>query len=178
MIENFHLLGYNTRLDATTFWSVVAVGVALLFFYCTFRPPKKYNGFWWFVLIEYAAIVLCVTVLLRDRMEFPKDIANTFFSNKSAMGEYTLSETIANILMFFPIGVAAYNITRKRGLLLSLVAGTGFSLFIETLQYFTDRGVSDIFDVLSNGIGALVGDVAAFVITKGKNAWITYHAHS
>lgn len=39
----------------------------------------------------------------------------------------------------------------------SNLAGAGFSLFLETLQYLLAMGASDITDVINNTLGAVIG---------------------
>lgn len=38
-----------------------------------------------------------------------------------------------------------------------ILAGAGFSLFLETLQYLLAMGASDITDVINNTLGAVIG---------------------
>lgn len=72
-----------------------------------------------------------------------------------------------NILCFMPFGLLVPNLIRKRTCFLqTAMAGMCLSLFIETMQFGLNTGVSDIDDVFFNTIGAILGYLAYIFIKK------------
>lgn len=65
-----------------------------------------------------------------------------------------------NVLLFIPYGVlTAANFKRSRNLFYGTAIGLITSFLIETTQLVTERGVFQIDDILSNGLGMLLGIV-------------------
>lgn len=63
-----------------------------------------------------------------------------------------------NILLFIPFGFLPPMISERfRSLWLTTVTGFIFSAGIETMQYITGRGLTEVDDVINNTIGAFVG---------------------
>lgn len=63
-----------------------------------------------------------------------------------------------NILLFVPLGFLLPMISERfRSLWLTIVTGFIFSVGIETMQYITGRGLTEVDDVINNTTGALVG---------------------
>jgi glycopeptide antibiotics resistance protein len=80
----------------------------------------------------------------------------------------SISDIIQNIMLFFPIGFLwGVFFQRKRwmpaGLFIATLSGTVLSIFVETLQLFTNDRVVSITDVFSNTLGSFIG-VLVFVI--------------
>ena len=75
-------------------------------------------------------------------------------------------DVINNIWLFVPLGAALYDPKHRLRWLICII----FSICIETVQYFTGWGLSEIDDVISNGLGALIGcGVARNVLYWRKN---------
>lgn len=65
-----------------------------------------------------------------------------------------------NILLFVPLGfLLPIILERFRSLWLTTVTGFVFSTGIETMQYITGRGLTEVDDVINNTAGAFVGYV-------------------
>ena len=62
-------------------------------------------------------------------------------------------DVINNIWLFVPLGAALYDPNQRLRWLLCIV----LSICIETVQYFTGIGLAEYDDVISNGLGALIG---------------------
>ncbi|SMH40199.1 VanZ like family protein [Rathayibacter oskolensis] len=76
----------------------------------------------------------------------------------TAWFDYDVAEFTANVLMFVPLGalLAAQLPARRR--LLAAVIGLGVSVLIETAQLLLlPSRVADVRDLISNGLGSLVG---------------------
>jgi len=70
-----------------------------------------------------------------------------------------------NIMLFIPYGFfTAWVIPFARKLWSSILVGVGTSILIEILQLVTGRGFFQIDDVLTNGLGAVIGYVLYRVI--------------
>lgn len=67
-----------------------------------------------------------------------------------------------NLALFVPVGAVAYRGSIARATL----AGTLFSLAIETAQYVLAAGYSDIDDVIFNTAGAFLGACAVAALTR------------
>jgi VanZ family protein len=76
-----------------------------------------------------------------------------------------ISDIIINILIFIPLGILLHGMLRTRfGLTLkislaALVAGTLFSLGVESIQYFSITRNSSFVDVITNMMGVATGTV-------------------
>ena len=69
-----------------------------------------------------------------------------------------------NILLFVPFGFLLPIVSeRLRNPILTVFAGFLFSAGIETMQYITGRGLTEVDDVINNTAGAVFGYIA-FVI--------------
>ena len=67
-------------------------------------------------------------------------------------------QILLNILLFVPFGFLLPIISdRFRNLWLITLTGFIFSTGIETMQYITGRGLTEVDDVINNTAGALVG---------------------
>lgn len=69
---------------------------------------------------------------------------------------YMLLNILGNIVMFAPLGFLLPLLFRGWNVGWVLLIGVGFSVLIETLQFFTSRG-TDIDDVILNALGAVFG---------------------
>ena len=72
-------------------------------------------------------------------------------------GQLDVRELVENILIFVPFGVYAGMLVKERSWWKVTLAGAGFSLILETLQYVFAIGASDITDVINNTLGAALG---------------------
>jgi len=72
-------------------------------------------------------------------------------------GNLNIRELAENILIFVPFGIYGGMLARERAGGTVILAGAGFSLFLETLQYLLAMGASDITDVINNTLGAVIG---------------------
>ena len=77
-----------------------------------------------------------------------------------------IAQTIANIVMFIPLGFMLPTAFRgMRYFWKTALSLTLFSLAIETAQYFTGRS-ADIDDLMLNASGGILGYLAFFIISK------------
>ena len=100
----------------------------------------------------------------------PKYIENKIkpfldFSMDNLQSKSQLSDIIINILIFIPLGILIHGTLRTRYILalkislVALLAGTLFSIGIESLQHFSMTRNSSFIDVATNMIGTSLGIV-------------------
>jgi glycopeptide antibiotics resistance protein len=81
---------------------------------------------------------------------------------------FNLLEFAANVAMFLPIGVFFVLLLGRRQWWLAIALAVVLTLAIEFAQQYIPNRVSDPRDLLSNSAGAVVGVVAALVLTARK----------
>ncbi|MFC0682197.1 VanZ family protein [Lysobacter korlensis] len=86
----------------------------------------------------------------------------------TAWVSYNGLEFTANIAMFVPVGLFFLLLLGRSSWFVAVLAGVGLTFAIETAQLFLPERVSDPRDLASNSIGALVGVVAALIVTTPK----------
>jgi len=84
---------------------------------------------------------------------------------------YSLVEGAANVAMFLPVGMFLVLLLGRSRWWLAVALGVGLSVLIETAQLFLPTRVSDVRDLLHNGLGALLGVVLVLILTaRSENA--------
>jgi glycopeptide antibiotics resistance protein len=81
---------------------------------------------------------------------------------------YNGLEFTANIAMFVPVGLFFLLLLGRSYWFVAIFAGVVLTFAIETAQIFLPARVSDPRDLMSNSIGALIGVVAALIVTTPK----------
>lgn len=110
-------------------------------------------------LLLYIVVFLCSTVLFRapkTKMHYPFN----FLWHYQSIGQGQVlffPEIIMNIVVFVPIGFAISVAFRKIRGWQVLLAGMGFSVGIELLQWLFKKGFADVDDVIHNTLGCMVG---------------------
>ena len=111
------------------------------------------------VLIGYVLIILGETVLFRTPFDGQHFQPQLFWSYK--VWDVQKEQIIANILLFFPLGVLAGWLWNWKG----AIAGIVLSVIIEILQLISGRGLCEFDDVLHNTLGTFVG-VSIYVLVE------------
>jgi glycopeptide antibiotics resistance protein len=90
-----------------------------------------------------------------------------FFSRHGATDwiTYSLLEFWANVAMFVPVGLFFLLLLGRRRWWLAIALGVVLTCGIEFVQQWLPDRVSDPRDIVANSVGALVGVVAALVVT-------------
>lgn len=73
---------------------------------------------------------------------------------------------IVNVIAFVPFGILADCLSRRRSLWRPTLAGFCLSLFLETTQYITGLGASDVTDLITNTTGAFAGILLFRLLVK------------
>ncbi|MFU8945849.1 VanZ family protein [Mycetocola zhadangensis] len=82
--------------------------------------------------------------------------------------DYNALEFLANVAMFFPIGLFLVLLFGRRLWWLAMALGCGITLAIETAQIFIPGRVSDPRDIVANSAGAILGVVIGLILTARK----------
>ncbi|MHA6670210.1 VanZ family protein [Homoserinimonas sp. A447] len=82
---------------------------------------------------------------------------------------FGLGNVVGNVAMFVPLGWLVALVTRRRRILVAAIVGFGLSAVIEVVQSITGR-ISDIDDLILNGIGAVLGACVALLILAARSA--------
>ena len=110
------------------------------------------------ILLLYAAIVICITVAFRHHyvlgikyIPFWSYLA--IFEGKTRL----LAENIMNVVAFIPIGILLAIGFRKLKWWQAAIVGCVFSVIVEFLQFYFERGQCEIDDVIHNSLGCELG---------------------
>ena len=119
------------------------------------------------VFIIYIIGVLSLTFIVRETMILRtpdnRGVVLEPFCEIGAMLHqpnhfFWFMQIFLNILLFVPFGFLLPMISERfRSLWFTTVTGFIFSVGIETMQYITGRGLTEVDDVINNTSGALVG---------------------
>lgn len=165
--------------------SIIVIGIlAIIFYYFIYkklmkgtRKVEKVKLFVSVLLICYLVVVAGVVFLGRGG-EYSKTASLLIFSSyREAWNSFSViawRNIILNIVMFIPLGILLPIWSdRFKSFKKTLVAGAGFTLFIELTQLFVGCGIFDLDDIFNNILGALIGYgliITLFIITK-KNKY-------
>ena len=92
----------------------------------------------------------------------------TFYKNIISNSE-DRADILKNIWLFIPLGAILYRLYPKKTVLLIPVA---LSILIEAIQYFTGKGICEVDDVISNGLGGIIGFGMSKLLCNLKNRQI------
>ena len=119
------------------------------------------------VLEIYILGVLSITFIVRETMvlripDNRKMILEPFREFQAMIDQpnhfFWFMQIFLNILLFVPFGCLLPCVSKHcRNLFITTAAGFLFSSFIETTQYITGRGFTEIDDVINNTLGAFAG---------------------
>ncbi len=124
------------------------------------RQKSRLNEIIGLLLVMWAALIVCSTLLPRwgdrhyfTRIGFPQwgvipDIFN---------GDFDLSHSMLNMLMFAPVGLALPFVLKRSGFGRTVLAGFCFTFSIEFLQGFSSMRDGNVDDVICNTAGTAVG---------------------
>lgn len=114
----------------------------------------------WTILFIYIIIVMGAT--MGDRTPIKESVNLHLFSSYiEAYNSFSLSQwrnIILNILMFVPLGFILPLIFKKcERWYITYSIGLVGTLFIEILQYVSQRGVFELDDIVNNALGCIIG---------------------
>ena len=126
---------------------VIVIAIALVVI-ATFAG-KRLN---WLMLIIYIVIIIYFTLMFRDATKPRIGILHSYRHFLTRTEART--DIIRNIWLFIPFGTILFRVCpRKAVLLLPFM----LSVSIEIIQYFKGVGLCELDDVISNGLGCVIG---------------------
>ncbi len=124
---------------------------------------RKYNIL---LMILYILAIIYITLLFRERKAMNIYI-EPFQSYKHLLTDSgARSGVIRNIWLFIPLGAILFRIYPSKWILIITVL---LSVSIESVQYFMKIGYCELDDVISNGLGGLIGYKSVQIILKMLN---------
>ena len=78
-----------------------------------------------------------------------------------------LVEIVCNIIMFIPFGILIPMLfSWTRNFFVFMVYNAAFTVFIESAQYYTTRGLFELDDIFNNALGGMIGFFIFYIIYK------------
>lgn len=169
---------YLTHLvDSVPLWiyeglvSVLCLGFIVLYAWKGWRKGFRYYSR--LLLLAYVLILFCSTVFCRAAACEKRCELTPFWSYQAISdgSTYLILENIMNVVVFIPVGILLICSFRRISLWKILLIGCGISMTIEVLQYFYQRGVSELDDVIHNTLGCLIGGCIIRIINRRKDLY-------
>lgn len=135
------------------------------------RVNNKRTYSLWVLLTEYTFVVVCSTVICREKMYFTFERLEltpfwTYYSVIHHTFGVSVWDIILNVVLFIPFGLLLKLLMPLLSLPKLMLIGFCCSVFIETNQYIFEKGVAQIDDLMHNVIGAMIGWLVAYGITS------------
>ena len=130
------------------------------------RLKDKKRFTFWVLLAECVFIVICSTVVFRAHMAIARWELMPFWTYQAVMDHVpgvSVWDIVLNIVLFLPLGFLVKLLKPSLSFLWMMGIALCLSVFIESNQFFFEKGAAQIDDVLHNVIGALLG----WLIAKG-----------
>ena len=128
------------------------------------------------LLAEYVFLIYCSTIIYRGVSEEIGYNYNLFWSYVAIQDGRNdlIPVNIMNVVVFVPVGLllALLLLNKQKTIkvgLLTILFGFLLSASIEVLQYFLNRGFSELDDVFHNTIGCLIGFI---IVAIFKGIWL------
>lgn len=161
MIDSFRDFFYYSFRDTPTSFivglvSAFILGTILCAVTLGWKKGLKWSAGW--LLVEYLFLLLYLTVFVRNtQAEWTYNLFPFWSYQAIREGrDDILVQVIMNVLAFIPIG---FLLGTFKGLKCwrVLLVGLCFSILIELLQLVLKRGLTEIDDVVHNGVGCMIG---------------------
>ena len=118
------------------------------------------------LLVLFLLCIAYMTLLYRVEGD-PRSRLELFWSYRQFFSSATMRvEIINNIWLFLPLGTILFRLSQKRRVAIIAVL---ISVGIEVLQYATGLGLAEFDDVISNGLGGMMGMWFGYVTIKGRS---------
>lgn len=146
--------------------SLIITAVLLIVGLKWFRVKNKKNYVLWVLLIEYAFVVVCSTIICRNPMcfEFDRLELMPFWTYNSVLTHVpgvSVWDIVLNVALFLPLGFIVKLLSPSLSLIKMLGLAIICSFLIETNQYVFEKGIAQIDDVMHNAIGSAIGWIVA-----------------
>lgn len=138
--------------------SVMILGLLVVF--CSTILSRKGNIC---LLVLYLLFIIFMTLMEREEGDMRANL-EILWSYKDFLSSQSMRmEILNNIWLFVPLGGILYNLSGEPK---SLIIPILLSVIIEVTQYFTGLGLAEIDDVISNGIGGLIGSCLSVILNS------------
>ena len=142
--------------------SLVVTAVAIALGVLMKSIKQKWHYTLWVLLIEYLFVVVCSTVICRGVQSFTyaKLELTPFWTYRAVLAHtpgVSVWDIVLNVVLFVPLGFLVKLLYPNMKLLKILLIAVVCSVFIETNQYFYEKGIAQFDDVMHNTIGAAIG---------------------
>lgn len=119
----------------------------------------------------FVAVYIAVLALLLTAPVGTPHRKQAYLTEFPAGKRRVTTDVAVNILAFVPLGFGLQRMARdRRGWLAAVVVatliGAGFSLIVETYQYFQLVRYSSLLDVVCNALGTLIGALVACLVRR------------
>ena len=142
-------------------WAVALVGVALCIF--IIKSGKTVNAV---LLVLYLLFIAYMTLMYRESGMGRMNL-DLFWSYRQFLTNSGLRyEILNNIWLFVPLGAILYKLFPKIGI---VVVPVLISAAIETSQYVFGIGLCELDDIVSNGLGGLIGVLVCMSFDPGED---------
>ncbi len=171
---NFELF-FSTGIPSWTLYTSLAVSGFLILCGLILKCVKEKKRFvFWVLLSEYLFVLVCSTIICRrvESLEIERLQIIPFWTYYSVLNHtpgVSVWDIILNVVLFLPLGILVKLIYPSISALKMLCISIIVSLSIETSQFFFERGIAQIDDVIHNVIGALIGWCGAKGLMKVCN---------
>ncbi len=123
------------------------------------------------LLLLYVIFIVYMTLLYRAGGN-PEGQFELFWSYRDFFRDSSIRvELFQNIWLFVPLGALLYYSIQKRWVLLIPFL---FSIVIETIQYYSGRGLFEFDDMISNGLGGCYGYFMGKLLLELRNRIMSY----
>ena len=153
----FAISRYNEIPTTVSVGFLVSFILGTVLFLAFFGARKGLKWSAGLLLLEYLFLLIVLSVLTRQP-QAARSFNFTPFWSYRAINEGRidlLTQNIANVGAFIPIGFLLGCAFGKVKWWQALLAGGGFSLLIETLQFVLKRGFTEVDDVWHNVVGCV-----------------------
>lgn len=159
-VEYFNLktLLYNQS------WLVVFFGMA--FVLLSVFLEKRLNLL---ILFMYLIVITYMTLMFRESGR-GKVRFELFYSYRDIFtNSGTRADIFKNIWLFIPLGAILYRLYPKK---IVLLVPAAISILIEVIQYITGTGICEFDDVISNGLGGIIGYQTSKLLVDLKQYYV------
>lgn len=160
-------------------WVCVVMAASALAFFLVYVITGwrhlAFSGILLCILIGiYMGCVSGVTLFNREPTGIPRMNLDLFWSYRAVLENHSSKlfvEIICNIIMCIPFGIMIPLLLRwARNFFLFLLCDVAFTVFIESVQYITTRGLFELDDIVNNALGGIIGYFVfylCYVIAEG-----------
>ena len=168
---NFSIF-FSTGIPLEVLWlSLIITAVLLIVGYKWSRVNNKKKDTLWVLLVEYAFVVVCSTIICRKPMcfEFDRLELTPFWIYNSVLTHVpgvSVWDIVLNVALFLPFVFLVKLLAPSLSLIKILGLAIICSLIIETNQYVFEKGIAHIDDAMHNVIGTAIGWLVAKTVLE------------